>query len=113
MQNNFPEQLSIKQLIRQINRELQASQEERESEGDPALFAIDQLTIEVNFVVTESKDLKGGIDLQIVSVGAGRQYVQQQVHKITLSLKAAKPGSGDMQNLEGYDPFGSLPREGD
>ena len=80
--------LSIKTLIRAVTKDLAASQKERETDGDPALFQIDALTIEVSFVVTSSKHGGGGFDLKVVKADAGKQYDEQSIHKITLALKA-------------------------
>jgi len=85
--------LFIKDLIRRVQVELMESQKEREQNGEPAIFEVEKMTIEVNFVAIESKKAEGGLDFKIIAVGgidlggsAGIQ--QQQIHKITLSLNA-------------------------
>jgi hypothetical protein len=54
--------------------------------GEPAFFVVEKMTIEVNFVVTESKEATGGLDLKIITAGGRKEYQQQQIHKITLDL---------------------------
>jgi hypothetical protein len=85
--------LFIKDLIRRVHQELIESRQEREASGEAAIFEVEKMTIEVNFVAIQSKEAQGGLDFKIISVGglelggsAGIQ--QQQVHKITLTLNA-------------------------
>jgi hypothetical protein len=85
--------LFIKDLIRRVHQELLESQKEREECGEVAIFEVEKMTIEVNFVVTDSKEAKGGLDFKIITIGGldlgGKaEYQQQQVHKIVLSLTA-------------------------
>jgi hypothetical protein len=88
--------LSIKELIRRVQRELIASQKEREAANEEALFQVDKLDLEVHFVVTKSSKAEGGFSLQVLTLGGGhagtsRGSEEQHVQKVTLSLKAADP----------------------
>lgn len=80
--------LSLKNLIRAVSGELLASQTERLEAGQRALFEIEELTIEVSFVVTETRGGGGGFDLKVVKADANVRYDRERVHKITLKLKA-------------------------
>jgi hypothetical protein len=82
------EDLSIKALIRAVSDELIASRIERQDAGQPALFEIKDLTIEVSFVVTESKGGGGGFDLKVIKADANVKYDREQVQKIILTLRA-------------------------
>jgi hypothetical protein len=82
------EDLSLKKLIRAVSDDLIASRDERLAAGASALFEIQDLTIEVSFVVTESKGGGGGFDLKVVRADANMKYERESVHKITLTLKA-------------------------
>jgi len=55
------EQLSIKTLIRAVTDELLASREERLAAGDPAVFEVEELTLEISFVATRSKEAKADL----------------------------------------------------
>ncbi|MEK6283163.1 MAG: trypco2 family protein [Acidobacteriota bacterium] len=84
--------LSLKEMIRRVQTELMESQLEREASGLPALFAVDGLTLEVNFVVTKSKGASGGFDFKVltfggIKAGGDLEHQEQQTHKIILSLK--------------------------
>jgi hypothetical protein len=46
------------------------------------------MTLEVNFIITETDDIKGGVDLKLITAGGGSNYSEQQVQKITLDLVA-------------------------
>src|SRR5215470_4052788 len=85
--------LSLKNLIRAVSDELLESRRERLAAGIPALFEIENLTIEVSFVVTESKGGGGGFDLKVIKADANVKYDKEQVHKVALTLKAL--GSDD------------------
>lgn len=78
--------LFLKELIEKVQEDLLASFEAREARGDPAIFEVADLTLEVNFVVERSGDLKGGVDFKVLTVGGSRQVSRQQVHKVTLKL---------------------------
>jgi hypothetical protein len=88
--------LSIKELIQQVRRELAESDLERRKEGRKAIFQVEDLTLEVNFIVTHSGKGGGGFSFQVLTLGGAnlggeKAYENQQVHKITLSLKAIPP----------------------
>ena len=108
--------LFIKELIRRAHQELLESQQERIRSGEPAIFEVEKMTIEVNFVVTQSKEVAGGIDFKIITVGGidldGKMdYQQQQIHKITITLAAV--GSTNTSAHKDLEESGSrfMPRE--
>jgi hypothetical protein len=105
--------LFVRELIRRVHQELVESRAEREASGSAAIFEVERLTVEVNFVATESRDAQGGLDFKIVTLGGGMQLQSQQVHKITLNLVAVgyKPDGG-LAELELEAPR-FRPREGD
>jgi hypothetical protein len=113
--NRVTSSLFIKELIRRVHQELLASRQERLDSGDPPIFAVEQMTIEVNFVATRSTEGGGGLDFKIVTIGGAnvggkRQYHNEQVHKITLSLTASPDSGGVLTDLdESVSRF--LPRE--
>ena len=80
--------LSLKTLIRSVSDELLASRAERQERGLPALFEIQELTVEVSFVVTESEGGGGGFDLKVVRADTSVRYDAQSIHRITLRLRA-------------------------
>jgi hypothetical protein len=92
--------LFIKDLIRRVHAELLESRAERERSGEPPIFTVQSLTLEVNFVAEKSKDVKGGLDFKVITVGGANlggalTYHHQQVHKVTLNLLATSPGEED------------------
>lgn len=82
------EGLSIRALIREVTREVLSSQSDRMASGDPAVFEVSDLTLEVSFVATSSKKAGGGFDLKVVKADAGMQYDKQSIHKVSLKLAA-------------------------
>lgn len=93
--------LFIKDLIRRVHAELLESRAEREAAGEPPIFTVESLTLEVNFVAEKSKDVKGGLDFKVITVGGANlggalTYHQQQVHKVTLNLVTAAADSNDI-----------------
>jgi hypothetical protein len=104
--------LFIKDLIRRVHEELYESRREREASGQDPIFEVSALTLEVNFVVVEKKGLKGGLDFRVITAGADKNYEQQQIQKITLSLSALPDEESD--SLEFADPAKRFrPREVD
>lgn len=84
------EGLTISALIREVTREVLNSQSDRISSGDPAVFEVSDLTLEVSFVAKSSDKAGGGFDLKVVKADAGVQYDQESVQKVTLKLTAVK-----------------------
>ncbi len=104
--------LFIRELIRRVHQELEESRAEREASGGAPIFQVERLTVEANFIATESSQRKGGLDFRLVTVGGSRDLQQQQVHKITLSLLAV--GARPAEEIEfdvSASPF--RPRERD
>jgi len=67
------------------------------NDDKPALFEFETLDIEVHFVVSKGRLAKGGFSLKVLPFlpfGADaqvtRDFQKQQVHKITLSLRATE-----------------------
>lgn len=107
--------LFIKDLIRRVQQELLESQKERIANGEPAIFQVEKMTIEVNFVVSQSSEAKGGFDFKLITIGGikiggSKEYQQEQIHKITLSLTAVH--GEDISGLKGLEESGSrfMPR---
>src|SRR5262245_34015109 len=86
--------LSLKDLIRAVSNELTASREERLAESQPAIWEVSELTIEANFVVTNSGGGGGGFDLKILKADAHSDHGEETVHKIVVTLKALTGKAG-------------------
>jgi hypothetical protein len=89
------DKLSLKALIRAVTGELLASREERLAAGDPAIFEVEDLTLEISFVATTSKGGGGGIKFWVVNADANVKYDDQSVQKVVLKLKAAEPAQDE------------------
>jgi Trypsin-co-occurring domain 2 len=86
--------LSLKDLIRAVSNELTASREERLAEKRPAIWEVSELTIEANFVVTNSGGGGGGFDIKILKADAHIDHSEQSVQKIVVTLKALTGEAG-------------------
>ncbi len=91
------ETLNLKELIHTVRQELIDSEKERIEKGLSPLFKVDNLKIEVNFVVEKVKKTGGKIDIKIVDVGHDITYSSQQIHKILLELKTCDDSEIDSQ----------------
>lgn len=92
--------LSIKTLVRAVTKELLASREERQAAGEPAVFQVDELTLEISFVATSSNQGGGGFQFWVIKADAGVKYDEQCVQKVILKLKPAKPSDDEPFGLE-------------
>ncbi|MEU1027203.1 trypco2 family protein [Streptomyces mirabilis] len=81
-------ELFIKELIRRVHDELYASQQERQEAGEEAIFEVESLTLEVNFVAIKSKEGTGAVDFKVLTAGGRRSYQREQVHKVTMTLSS-------------------------
>ncbi|MGZ8874851.1 MAG: trypco2 family protein [Halobacteriota archaeon] len=82
---------SLHSLIRAVSDELIQSQRARIAGGLPALFEVEEFTIDVSFVATEKGGGGGGFDLKIIRADASMNYESSAVHKISLKMRALKP----------------------
>ena len=83
--------IGLKELIRSIHTELVESQADREQTGMPPLFSVNGLDLEMHFTVSETGHTGGKIDLKIISVGSDHTIKEEQIHRITLHLRALDP----------------------
>jgi Trypsin-co-occurring domain 2 len=95
------DQLSIKTLIRAVTDELLASRKERLEAGDPAIFEVEDLTLEISFVAARSKEAEGGFKFWVVKAGGNVKYDDQSVQKIVLKLKATELTENEPFGLKG------------
>ena len=79
--------LTIKDLIQQARREIEAAARERIDHKQAPLMAVESVTIEVNVVVTESGEGTGAFDLKVITASGKKGFEHQQVQKITVVLK--------------------------
>jgi len=94
------DQLSIKTLIRTVTDQLIESRDERLAAGRPAVFEVQDLTLEISFVATRSKAAEGGFQFWVVKAGGNVKHDDQSVHKITLKLKTAEPSHNEPFGLD-------------
>lgn len=86
--------VKLSELIYWLKRELLS---EEMFEGDPLpLFVIDEVSVEVNFVV--SGETEGGFDLQVVKVGA--KIAEERVQKAVVRMKPLVPYERVRERLE-------------
>lgn len=97
----------LKELIRQIRRELTEVVQERIESKEAPLFSINKITLEVHFVVEASDQKEAGVSAKLLAVagfkvGAEQKYSTEQIQKITLELSAIEPSSltGDASNTD-------------
>jgi Trypsin-co-occurring domain 2 len=99
--------VSVKELIQKVSEELLESQQERLASGRRAVFEVSELDIEISFVVSRSRQGRGGINLQVVTAGGTVGLDDQRTQRMTLKLVAAS--SGDTPGLRSLDYDDDLP----
>jgi len=82
------DELSLDTLVDAVSGQLLLSQQRRIAAGLPAVFQVDELTLEVSFVVTSSKEGSGGISISVVKADGKLKYDQESLQKVTLKLTA-------------------------
>jgi len=85
------EGLGIAKLIEDVKSELITSDENRRSQGLPALFQVRSFDLEINFVVKARRKGQVGIDYEVVAVGGESEVSSEKVQKIVLHMDAASP----------------------
>jgi len=75
-------------MIARLREELFHAEEQQSALAKRPSFPIDSVTLEVKLVAAESAERGGGIDFRIVSASETRPYAEQQIHKVTVSLRS-------------------------
>lgn len=96
------EGIALKELLRQIQKELVDSENERKKHGFEPLFKVHSLDIQAHFVLKKTTKGKGLFDLKLITIGGERTLAKEMVHTISLHLELSTDfGFGD----------GTFPRE--
>jgi Trypsin-co-occurring domain 2 len=82
------EEISVKELIQKISEDLLDSEQERTARGQRPVFEVSELTVELAFVVSRTRQGRGGLDLRVVSVGGDIGRANEQTQRMTLRLIA-------------------------
>src|SRR3954471_12372185 len=87
--------VAVKELIQRISEDLLESEQERTTGGRRAVFEVAELTIELSFVVSRSREGHGGIDLKVVNVGGQADRADERTQRMTLRLVGAGHTGGN------------------
>ena len=82
-------ELTLAGLVERVSTDLLSSEAQRREAGRPAVFEVASLDVEISFVVVQSKDYSGGVDLKVIRADGAKRYEDQQVQRITLHLRGA------------------------
>src|SRR5438067_2291380 len=77
-------ELDLAALVGRVRSELAYVDKQRESIGRDALFLLDEFELELQFTVIKNKEGKGGIDLQVVSMGGTKSSESGEIQTIRL-----------------------------
>jgi hypothetical protein len=98
--------ITVKELIQKISDDLLASERERVADARRAVFEVAELTIELSFVATRSRQGRGGVDLKLISTGGELAREDARTQRMTLRLVAAR--DNPVQLDEAGDDFAPL-----
>ena len=96
-------ELLLRELIARVRKELLDAESDRKKITDKEFFRVDSVTLEVNFVVSESYEGGGGIDLKVISASGKKTYAEEQVHKVSVSLTSPEGSWINPSNIHLYN----------
>lgn len=96
--------ITIADVIRQVHLDLLRAERSRIDSGLAPLFKVKSLSLELNVAVSQSDEIKGGLDLKVFSLGATSHASKEEINKITLHLDVA-----DASPPPARAPAGTLP----
>jgi hypothetical protein len=114
--SEYPE-LGVAELVARVREELETLDADRRSAGKPALFALKEMELELQFTAVKRIDGTGGIDLKVISVGGSKGIESTAAQKINLrfaldpvadrerALGSRGSASGGEIDLEDTDPI--------
>jgi hypothetical protein len=92
-----PDSIGLTELIYQVKREL-LSPDSRRADPIP-LFAVEQIELEIAIIV--DRTLEGGINIQVLSVGADKSRQDAQTVRVTLRpLRSREELISDLQQQD-------------
>jgi len=112
-------ELGLKELIEKARDDLMELDEQaRSGESRPSL-RVEEVVVELNVIIEESTEGKGGFDLKVITAGTSTSRDDTQVQKVTVRLVPMKEGSlkeetfenGPYENLAGM--LAELPPDDD
>jgi hypothetical protein len=80
------QQLNIDNLISKVREELTRTDEKLRAANEANMFQLDEFVLELNFVVKSGTTANAGVKTELIAVGAGQDYTEEQVQKITLKM---------------------------
>lgn len=80
------QELLLREMIARVREELLQAESDRKEVTEKEFFRVHSVTLEVNFVVSESTEGGGGIDFKVLSASGKKTYQEQQVHKVSVAL---------------------------
>lgn len=78
--------IGIPTLVEQVRSELIESERERVRKGQPPLFEMKSVDIEVAFVVKRTDKLGAKFSVSVVDLDAARDFSSEKTHRMTLHL---------------------------
>ncbi len=85
---SISKEVTVSELVRYISDDLLASRADRIERGDPAIFEVNELTLELTCVITDSVGGRAGFDLKVVKAEGDGKHSKNTTQKVTLKLKA-------------------------
>lgn len=79
------ETLGVQELVQQVKKELMAAEKDMHEKNEAALFALEGMEMEINFIVRAGGDAK----LEVVGIDGGFETSAEKIQKLKLHWKAA------------------------
>jgi len=111
--------LGIDELVREVKKELVATEREMREKREASLFELDRFEMELNFVVRSETSSKAGAHTELVTAESEITSGSEKVQRLTLHWKAVEPEKviGTNQTLGRADfiatPPPPLPKKGE
>jgi hypothetical protein len=107
MRSRLAEDISLSEVIRAVSDELVASRNQRLAEGQPPVFEVNSLDIELSITVTRSRSKGGGVDVKVVRGDIGDTSGNESVQRLALHLNSTILSKGE-EEFESFDASSPL-----
>ena len=98
-------ELGLKELIEKARDDLmELDSQARSGENNPSLRVVD-VVVELNVIIEESTQGKGGFDLKVVTAGTTISKDDTQVQKITVHLAPLRATSSKKETFKDEPPM--------
>ena len=95
------QELELSDMLVQLRKELKTAQQKAKDDNEDLLFKLEDIEVEVQFMVSDKDKTEAGLKFYVFNAGAGEEKATQTVHKLKLKMVPETADGGDVKVSSG------------